>query len=309
MGLPNVKVTMFFVSGTVGWDESHLYIPIVALTDPGLVTAATALVTARVKCLDGVAAKLVDCRMSIDNINRDTVHLARGAIPVPDPAVGYQKFGGPSTGGTTWLYQTPQVAWPILLDTQDPVVDAIIYITGLPANTNQTGPGPYDLMAGTGVTTFLTGYGAYLSTGSIWGASSGRHWPSATVTPANSLALAAPPIWTAAGAGLPATFKVTVTPAIVPAASIGGYIRIGGLKWQNRYSRRRFNHSYQVLNIAGQVLTLNAGDTPYDPGFITNGYIQVATQVVQPYSAYTLRNITHKKRGRPTYSPRGRRAA
>lgn len=309
MGVPNVKVTMFFVSGTVGWDESHFYIPLVDLGDMGLLGDVTNLMLARVQCLDGVAAKLTDVRMSIDNVNRDTQHVPRDQIPVPDDVDGYLAFGGPSAGSNAWVYQTPQVAWPILFDTSATVVDSEVYITGMPANWKQSGPGPFDLSSGTGATTYLTAYGKYLTTPGKWGALSGRSWPFATITAGNSTAITAPPVWAGPTAGGPATLTITAAAPPVPVAFVGGYVRLGGLKWTNHFSRRRFNHTYQVLKVAGLVITLAAGDLPYDPAFISNGYFQTSAQAVYNYTAFSLRNLTHKKRGRPTYSPRGRRAA
>ncbi len=307
MTVPNVKVTMFFVSGTVGWDESHYYIPIVPITDAGLATAALALATKRCSCLDGVNSKLVDVRWSLDNVNRDVVHIKRELIPVPDQTTGYFSIGGPNYSVTSWLFQTPQVAWPILFDTTDSVIDSILYVTGMPANSKQIGPGPTDVSAGSGVVPYLKGYADYLNASNLWGALGGRKWPTTTFTPADGNPLTAPPAWAAAvGGGVP-TLQVIATNAFAPVPTVGSYVRLGGLKWQNHFSRQRFNHSYQILSIAGLTLTLAIPGVKYDPVFLTKGYLQTRSQGVVNYQTYSLRNLTHRKRGRPTYSPRGRR--
>ncbi len=305
MNLPYVKTTMFFTDGTVGWTESHFYNSIVALTSPVLYAAAKALCLARVKCLDGKFAKLTDCRLSIDNVNRDSVHLKTTDIPVPT-ASGYS--GGPNPSSTNWTYQTPQVSWPILFDTSIVTTDSIVYIAGMPASTTQTGPGPFDDPSPPVAGTYLQGYADFLVAGP-WGAQA-RTWPVGAQTALNSIPLSAPTMWGAATASVPntLTFTVGAWPGGIPPVQ-GQYIRLGGSKWTSILKRQRYNASYPVLNASATTVTVATPRITIAPAWTIPGYIQVNIWTVASYVASSLRNLTHHKRGRPTYSPRGRQSA
>ena len=160
----NPKVTMEFYYGQTGWSESLLYTSPVAVNNPTLYADALALVTARAIALDGANAVVALVKMSIENVNRDVAYLAAGDLPQP---TGGSYAGGPPSNAT-WIWQSPQLSWPIkFLDTNNNQV-AIHYLAGMPATINQTGPGPYQVGSGSTPGSFLQKYAKYVITSAKW---------------------------------------------------------------------------------------------------------------------------------------------
>lgn len=298
----NPKFTMEFTYGQIGWTESHYYLTTPPLTDSTLNAAGIALANARVQCLDGVNGKLTGMKLSVDNVNRDVYKYGNAAVPQPG-ASGYA--GGPVVDGIVWTWQSPQVSWPINIETQNATSESITYIAGMPAATDQTGPGPLDVGTAPSPYTYLGIYGRALINGP-WGALS-RTWPTPTITPGNSTAMGAVPTYLPATATNPATFALSLTPVMAGGTAVpGSYIRLGGLKWTGGVKRQRFNGTYQVTAIVGGLITVAAPRAYVPVNFTSSGYAQLSTVTVQDYLSFTVDNITHRKRGRPFDLPRGR---
>lgn len=306
--IPNVKVTMDFVYGSIGWSESHIYSTSpITVDNAQLYKDAKNLVAARSQCLSG-HVKFLQCKFSQEQINRDVAYLKTADLPAP-ATNGYS--GGPQdlAFSTVWAFQTPHVSWPMKLNDNFQNQLAIVYLAGMPASSGQTGPGPYDC---TTVTPgfFLQKYGDYLITGSPWGVAS-RTWPVGPFTLDTSTPMTAPPTTNPATATAPTTINFTM-PATVGGVNIvpGTWIRVGGLKYTTAQNRLRLNGTYQVFQYTGGVATCFVPRLRSGPVFGTNpGYVQAARYAFEGYSAYTLDNITHRKRGRAALQARGRQSS
>jgi len=293
---------MEFDMGSQGWTESHFYTSPVPLTDAGLYDAAVNLVAARTFCLDGRYAQLVDCRMSLDNVNRDSEHLRNVDIPVPTATGGYS--GGPPPGSGVWTYNGPFAAWPVLLETSNPTTNPLEYITIGSIVSTQTGRSP-NSAPGLNVEFYIQKYIAELVNGN-WGAL-GRNWGGGggvtyTVT-ANA--------FVGGTNGGPNQFSFTLQAPFPAAATfpIGAYVRLQGSTYTTPQSRLRLNGTYTVVgyNATTGVLTVNAARVKVAPTWTALGGIQVASAAVFPYRSGVVRPLTHRKRGRPLDASRGRR--
>lgn len=298
---------MEFALGAVGWTESHIYsgldINVQAVYDD-----MKALALARTNCLgSNVDIKLV--KASQEQVNRDVRYLKRGDIPKPTTN-GY--FLGPALiGGGNWAWQSPHLSWPLKLTDNNQNQLAITYISGMPAQVNQINSGPYDVSAGAPPGQFVAAYANYLIAGGKWGVA-GRGWPAGPFDLAHSTPMTAIPTTSPAAGALPATISFTV-PSPVNGVNLvaGTWIRVGGLKYSAPQKRLRLNGSYQVYSYNAGVATcliprLRAGPV-FTPGAF--GYMQAAVYAFYPYQAYTIDDITHKKRGRVVSSPAGRRSS
>lgn len=304
--VPNVKVTMQFALGSVGWTESHLYVG-ANINDAAVYTDMLALAAARVNCLGGNVRFLL-VKASQEQVNRDVRYLKRGDIPLP---TGGTYSGGPGAiGGGIWSWQTPHVSWPLKLTDNNANQLAITYLAGMPAAINQIGPGPYDVSNGSTPGGKIQLYADYLVSGGKWGVA-GRGWPAGNFTLATSTPMTALPTSQPSQGPVPATISFTVPSPVNGVALVPGvWIRVGGLKYVAPQKRLRLNGTYQVYSYAAGVATvlvprLRAGPV-FTPGAF--GYMQAAAYAFYPYQAYTIDDITHKKRGRVVSSPAGRRS-
>jgi hypothetical protein len=103
------------------------------------------------------------------------------------------------------------------------------------------------------------------------------------------------------------TFPVASTSspqAIVP----GNYVRLFGMQYSTPQKKLRLNGTYVVAGVVTNTsFTVAAPRVLVTPTWTAFGAVQVATPGLAIYNAATYRNLTHKKRGRPLYVPRGRR--
>lgn len=298
--VPNPKVTLEFDMDPQGWTESHMYTSIVPLSDNGLYDAMVALVAARTKALDGRYARLVAAKASLDNVNRDVIDLDQGDIPVPSPTTGYS--GGPPPSGGTWTYNGPQSAWPCKMNTTSPTTNPLVYITIGSLPSTQTGRRATDSTGNT-VATYIDRYMVELIGGN-WGAL-GRTFLVPGVSYLNTtIAYHAP-----AGA-VPAQlwFTLAAPPPAAGTFPIGSFFNLEGTSYNSPQRRIRLNGTYSVASYDDTtgVLKANVARLIADPGFMTFGSVTPATAAVFPYRSYTIRPITHKKRGRPLDAARGR---
>lgn len=303
--LNNVKVTMFFsTTSGPGFNESHIYQTVVDLNSEVLFEDIINLASWRSQILDGTNCTLFKVRYSIDNINRDRLLLPTEDLPQKNIPNGYY-IPGINAGLHPWVFQSPHLSWVVDMDTNIPGCNPTLYLAGLPMNSGQTGPGPGDMPAPR-VLDILPFYLDFLTNGD-WGAAF-RAWPGNPQTFINSDAFSTV-LWTAAGAGLPNNFKFTVPGGWVhnsePVA--GDFIRIAGWKYTSPLKRQRYNGTWKVLNADATSVTVDASRVTVAPTTGIPGYIQVSVDSTTPYTGYSIANITHRKRGRPTFSLRGRR--
>ncbi len=299
--VPNTRVTLVIDDGIQGWTESHFTIATYVLGDAALIGICQDLAVARCKCLDGVNAKLVDVRMSIDNVNHDSDHLDPSLIPVPQVTKGYFSIGGPdASNSAAWSYQTPQVSWPVVMKTSQPTTNPILYIGGMPASDGQVGPNPNDIIAGGGQPlVYLRSSITYLTTGSLWGALA-RLWQ-----PTKYALMSIVP--TLQVGATPTSLAMTFT-APPPAATMppGSFVRMQGTVYVTAQKRLRLNGTYTVQSYDGTTLVVSCPRLLTLPVFRGLGWINVATAGIAGYRSGLFRNLTHKKRGRPLYVARGR---
>lgn len=300
--VPNPKVTLVINDDIQGWTESHFYTASVPLSDNGLYLAAKDLARWRVVCLDGVHARLVDVRMSLDNVNHDSKHLDPIDLPVPSDTTGYFAQGGPNASlSSSWSYQTSQVSWPIIMGTSQNTTNPILYIAGMPASDNQIGPLPADVSAPPSPFAYLQTYANYLITASKWGALA-RVWSN------TSYLVTVAPIFTPGAGGTPNTLTFSLAGAPVSTIfPIGSYVRLQGATYTTPQRRIRLNGTYTVLEYTAGVLTVAVPRLLLAPTWFAFGAINPSTPGVIPYTNATYRKITHKKRGHPLYVARGRR--
>jgi len=295
---------MIFDYNNIGWTESHFSVPHTVLTDPTLPTDVQNLLLQRVKCLDG-DCKIIDVRMSIDNVNRDSLHLDPALIPGVNGTGNYS--GGPSAhpyASSGWGFRSQQVSWPILFKTSSPSTNPIIYVGGFPGDDTQTGPLPSQATPFT-TESYLSQYAAELVNG-LWGCKA------ITWTTLAPIALTGAPTFTAAAGGVIATLTFPVAAVFAsPFCVAGGRVRLQAAKASSAQHRLRFNGTYPIVGV-------NPGAVPPNivvacpkiliaPTWTAFGNLQLATPTVLPYQLPQYRPETHKKRGRPLEVPRGRR--
>lgn len=301
--VPNPKITMEFDCGAQGWTESHFYTSAVPLTSQQLVADTIALCKARTLALDGTVAQLVACRLSLDNVNRDADHIDPTDIPNPNKTSGGYS-GGPGTTSKPWTYTGPHAAWPVQLSTENATTNPIEYVTIGSVPPDQAGNGALDA-AGQNVAYFVRKYLAVLCAGK-WGALY-RNWPAPAVV---SFPVGSETFNPAAGQN-PSQIAFSLA-APFPVASTfppGAFVRLQGCTYQSAQKRLRLNGTYQVgnYNATTGVLTVNVPRLIVGPTFMLPGYLQLATAGVTPYTKGVIRNLTHRKRGRPLDASRGRR--
>lgn len=300
--VPNPKVTMEFDLGTQGWTESHFYTSVVPLTDNGLYDAMVSLVQARCAALDGRYAQLVACKASLDNVNRDVIDLDQGDIPVPG-GTGYPK-GPPPSSTAVWTYNGYMSAWPCKMNTTNPTTNPLIYITIGSIPSTQTGRLATD-SPGNNVAFYIDRYMAEL-TGGNWGAL-GRTFlvPGVTYAPTTITYHAA------AGAVPTQLYFNLAAPGPAPTVfPVGSYFELQGAVYNSPQKRLRLNGTYTVAayDQTSGILKANVPRLLADPNFMSYGGVTPATAAVFPYRSYTIRPLTHKKRGRPLDAARGRRS-
>lgn len=302
--VPNAKVTMIFDDGVQGWTESHFYTSEVPVTDQNLYNDAKALCAARVAALDGRYAQLVGCRMSLDNVNRDSRQIKDTDLPVPT-ATGYADGPPPGGSGSKWAYTGAHQAWPVRLQTAKPTVNPIEYVTIGSIPAAQTGRASGDA-GGQNVSVYINRYLDVLC-GSKWGALY-RNWD--VVAPAvNTWTITNLTFVAAAGAN-PAQLKIVLANPPVPGLlPFGALIRMQGTTYNSPQKRIRLNGTYTVFGYnqsTGEVV-VNVPRLIVDPGFKGYGTIQVATASIARYNSGVIGKLTHRKRGRPLDASRGRR--
>ena len=297
----NPKVTMEFDMQPQGWTESHFYTSVVPITDVGLYAAMLSLCVARTAALDGRYAQLVACKASIDNVNRDVNNVLTQDLPARNSGGDYPL--GPPFTGSIWTYNGPQSAWPVKLQTSQTTTNPLVYITIGSLPSTQTGRGPQDA-PGLNV---LFAINRYLSelTGGNWGAL-GRTF----TVPGVTYTLTAIAYVPAAGA-VPAQLEFT-TLAPFPAASVfppGSFVALNGATYTTAQNRLRLNGTYtvQAYNPTTGVVTVNVPRLRSAPTFGLFGGLTPASAAVFPYAAGIVRNLTHRKRGRPLDAARGRK--
>lgn len=300
--LPNVKITMFFDDGVQGWSETHFTAYTVIGSATASYQAMLNLCNARIQCLDGKNVTLLKARCSVDNIQRDRQLLLQQDVPVKNMAGIYP--GGINAGTPPWSWQSPHVSWLADMDTGIDGVNPTLYIAGLPANSGQLGNNPYTATAPT-PGSILESYLSVLTNG-LYGCSY-REWPSDPPTAITSTQLGGITWAAAAGANPNTLIFAPVTPAVLPIVPPGAFVRLWGATFTSVLKRIRLNGTYKVLNSTASAMTVAASRVTVAPTWGLFGYVQIATQNYTPYTGYTLGTLTHRKRGRPTSSARGRR--
>jgi hypothetical protein len=285
---------------TQGWTESHMYTSQVPLTDNGLYNAMVELVNARVQALDGRYAQLVACKASLDDVNRDVIDVDQADIPIPTPTTGYTS--GPPPGSSIWTYNGYMSAWPCKMNTTQTTTNPLVYITIGSIPAGQVGRLATNA-PGNNVATYISRYMAVLTNGN-WGAL-GRNFNFFGA----SYVVSTIAYHAAAGAA-PAFFSFTLA-APPPAGSafpIGAYFALTNATYNSPQRRLRLNGTYTVqsYNPTTGILIATCPRVLADPNFIMTGQVTVAGPGVFPYRSYTIRPLTHKKRGRPLDAARGR---
>lgn len=304
--VPNVKVDMDITFGTTGWTESHYFVGTASLGDANLNTAAQNLALGRSVFLDPKQAAITDVRLSIDAVNRDAIHLDPSLLPVPG-ANGYPGQGIALTSlyNQGWNWQTPQVSWPVMFRTAQTTTRPIVYLAGFMGSDAQSGPLPSQDSDPT-VQSFMQKYVSVLTNG-LWGCKA-KVWGGT----ANMVVLGNP-VWTAGVNGGTATITFTLNNIVTNQfGANGGFVRLQSCKYSSPQKRLRLNGTYQVVNWSAATtppfITVAAPRVIVQPNWFSGGYLQLAAAAVLPYTVpVSYRKITHKKRGRVTGAPRGRR--
>ena len=255
----------------------------------------------RVAALDGRYAQLVACKASLDNVNRDVIDVNQADIPTPSPTTGYAT--GPPPGTTVWTYNGYMSAWPCKMNSTNPTTNPLVYVTIGSIPSAQVGRLATNA-PGNNVAVYIAKYMAEL-TGGNWGAL-GRTF----LVPGITYVVTATAYHAAAGA-VPAQLSFTLAgpPPVGTALPIGSYIELSGSTYNSPQKRLRLNGTYTInsYNPTTGVVIVNVPRLIVDPGFVTFGGITPATAAVFPYTGYTIRPLTHRKRGRPLDAARGRR--
>ena len=300
--LPNAKITMFFDDGVQGWSETHFTPYTVIGQGTPCYSAMKDIANARVLCLDGKNVTLLKVRSSIDNINRDRQLLLELDVPRKNAMGVYS--GGIAAGTPPWAWQTPHVSWVVDMDVNANGVNPTLYIAGLPANTGQLGNNPFTATAPT-PGSILTTYMDLLTNGNYGCAY--RLWPANPPTAGTSIQVSAI-AWTPAAGALPNTLTFTPTvPGSFSSITPNQYVRLWGATYTSVLKRQRYNGTYKALQVSAGALVVAAPRITVAPTWGLLGYIQASTAAYSAYTGYTITDLTHRKRGRPTSSARGRR--
>jgi hypothetical protein len=310
--VPNIKCDMDIVFGTTGWTESHYYtVTGGTLYDAPLQQAAFALAQARCIFLDPNQASIADIRLSVDATNRDATHVAPPS-PAGDNGGFYPGQSSAFVGYHQGIcFQTPQVSWPVMLRTQQSTTRPIIYLGGFPGS--DTLSGPYPTQDGAPTTAYFMDQYLTVLTNGLWGCKA-RLWQSGSPPASKPLfPLTGPPVFTAGVSGGPGTlfFPLASIPSD-PYCAAGGYLRLSGQRYTSPQKRLRLNGTYQIAGVSSTSpnigITVVVPRILVSPAWIGTGFVQIASPGVLPYLApWAYRKLTHKKRGRVTGAPRGRR--
>jgi len=315
--LANVKCDMFMNGGGSGWTETHwhtsAFTPGTLLTGPW-VAAAIALCAARANVLNGLGATLVACRLSAGNVYRDSLVMKPGQGGVGPPPTIVSKSGGSQyVGGLVDSLTnviTPQVSIPLLMTAGNGQYRATTYLTTCDAQyyTGGTAGGPTSAglaQCAVYVNALLNGGNPNATPGSgPWG------MPVRVVGGGTPQGITGATFTAPAGNNPYWTMTLVLAGNTTPTLGLGVLVRVSGMVVRSMQKRIRFNGTYTVAGYtAPGTIVINMPKLLVAPIAAVGGQVSVIAYQVLPYQGGTVGSPTHHKRGRPTFSPAGRRQA
>ena len=319
MPVSKLHVTMFFkdIYG-LGWQESHLFNQDTATGNLNVVQLAVKqMLNERVFILSGEFYTLTDVRLSYDDVFRDSYLLVPGEYPVKSGG----KYNGNFDIGAHGKTNT-HTSMPVRFAMNNNKRFAITMFGGWTDNYVQTMPPLRLLQGANGYPTSFGDIKRFLDymvglTGNTTAGTPGNWGAGVRLISQTDGITAAPKMTVTAvgwgpGAGVAGNLlKLTipaglqVNPPIVP----GSYVVLSGMKLTWPVKRIRINGAYQVVDWddTTKVLTVSAPKFFQQPTIGLPGYVQGTSEIFQPYQAYSIRSATHRKRGRPSFEPRGHR--
>lgn len=279
-----LRLTMFFDDGISGWSESHLDVNSATLQQ-AVQKALGTLVIARIQLMaNGPWLKYL--RASFDDTFRDSQVFY---LPVPD-----RSNTGTVINNPLWKNTESGEPWTVALlrGVGGDLYRKQIYVSGVPyTDTPDTGDPFADPILVAAYNnyrnTLVTSYGF-----PIWRKDIQTY-------PLRPITAIVPGV-------LPGTWNLTV-----PNHGVASPVPPGtrGFLMKMRYlfsSRLKLNGPYGIASVIDPN-TIQLGNFPWQPGAVfTGGLFQQQTKDVQPYTEILLERFTHRKRGRPFDSPRGR---
>lgn len=283
--MPNMpRATMFFSDGKYGWSESH-YDPVDGDSLQVVLTKAIELATAR-SLLLGAGPTLDYIRVSYDSVWRDSL-VAPGIQPYGPPPNYYNKKFPPPDGNSDVAYSVFQA-----MGLSGTLFRKPIYLSGVPdvvITDPQSNPINPDWRKA------FNAYRAILI--ATWGFKVIDRDPTSNPPKTiQAISYANPP-------GL--------TTLNVPGHGLltGDKVRVYGVKQAPNTNKLNGVWFVTVPVVGGNPdvnnIQLNGYGT-LDPKWLGGGQIQKQIYAVKPYTDVFIKRETHRKRGRPFDSPRGR---
>jgi hypothetical protein len=284
------RVTMFFVDGITGWSESHYDCTAQTLT-AAIQNAATILVPARCQLL-ATGPWLQYVRASYDNVYRDS------QVAYLEPP---GMLNGRVTNNPAWFQNPANIDFvtALLRGVGGDLYRKQIYVSGVPV------PDETDVLQPVNDPNYLNAFINYerILTGAL-----------GTVTPVYGF-----PIWQRDQITFPLhpiTAVLNVAPwtvtcpghGLIPGAPppAGTRVWIFGARYLPMLPKQKINGPWLVQNVidANNLQLLNFAILPGTT--VANASLQVQMKNIITYKSLILENFTHRKRGRPFDSPRGR---
>lgn len=276
------RFTMFFEYRKYGWSETHYWAK-AATEHSAILFAGQLLAEKRLQmCAPGV--KLTYLRVSDDDIRRDS--LAAPADLSPQIAGAGKQLAVVDVDDPANLPDFPYSV-VLLRGESGPLYRKNIYISGL-RDEWQNVLGVANMPAG-----WLKGYGAYkVELLDNWGFKvSSRNAVNNPLRPITHVAGPAPFTVSVANHGYADGDKVTVV-GVKQAVAAGGA------------RPARINGTWRIAVVDNNAFKLIGTDGT--PAYLSGGLAQRRVDEVVGYTAIKVRGFTHRKRGRPFDSPRGR---
>jgi hypothetical protein len=279
-----LRITMFFSDNITGWSESHMDMVNQDLTTA--VTAATGLLAPARQGLMATGPWLQYIRASYDDTFRDAqvVYLPP---PPPDPRGANRYLNNPLYKG---VYSGEPFVTALCRGVGGDLYRKQIYVSGLPYTDE------FDIGSPLGDAVFLQAFNVYRQT--LIGKYGFPIWKKDVQTyplkPITAISPAPPYNVTIPNHGVPSPVPVGTR---------------GFISKAHYYSptRIKFNGPWGIAAVVdANTLTLANFPPPGTTFQWTGGFFQQQTKDVIPYTDVIVERFTHRKRGRPFDSPRGR---
>jgi hypothetical protein len=273
---------MFFTDGETGWSESHYDLQASTLIG-AITTATTVLVPARIQLL-AAGPWLKYIRASFDDTFRDSqVFFA--------PPNGFNA-AGQNANNITWKNTPANAAWTVALlrGQSGDLYRKNVYISGIPYSDVTDVSAPFQDAT---LTAAFQAYSAVLL--NTYG------FP---VWQRDIATFPLRPI-TAIQPGLN-VFTITVPLHGVPnPPPAGSRAFLSKVKYFNP-NKLKLNGPYGIISVVDANTLILTGPPPPVGFAFVSGFFQWQSKTVVPYTQFFLERFTHRKRGRPFDSPRGR---